>query len=94
MFKNMFESVLPSVNMRIDKVVKSVTELKASLEYSQQEIDNLKEAADAIDDMEEEIVDIQRGLHKHEEKLDTSRTKAEETMSVSMEFLKKTSSPC
>ena len=31
MFKNMFESVLSSVNTRIDKVVKSVAELKASL---------------------------------------------------------------
>ena len=69
MFKNMFESVLSSVNTRIDKVVKSVAELKASLEYSQQDIDDLKEAADAIDDMEEELDDIQRGLHKHEEKV-------------------------
>ena len=35
MFKSILESVLSSVNMRIDKVVKSVAELKASLEYSQ-----------------------------------------------------------
>ena len=70
MFKNMFESVLSSVNTRIDKVVKSVAELKASLKYSQQDIDDLKEAADAIDDMDEELEDIQRGLHKHKEKLD------------------------
>ena len=69
MFKNMFESVLSSVNTRIDKVVKSVAELKASLEYSQQDIDDLKEAADAIDDMEEELDDIQRDLHKHAEKV-------------------------
>ena len=69
MFKNMFESVLSSVNTRIDKVVKSVAELKASLEYSQQDIDDLKEAADAIDEMEEELDDIQAGLHKQEEKL-------------------------
>lgn len=69
MFKNMFESVLSSVNPRIDKVVKSVAELKASLEYSQQDIDDLKEAADSIDEMEEELDDIQTGLHKQEEKL-------------------------
>ena len=37
MFKDMFESALSSVNMRIDK---SVPELKASLEYSQQDIDD------------------------------------------------------
>ena len=49
---------------------KSVSELKASLEYSQQDIDDLMEAADAIDDMEEELEDIQCGLHKREEKLE------------------------
>ena len=32
LFKNMFESVLSSANTRIDKVVKSVAELKARLE--------------------------------------------------------------
>ena len=50
MFKSILESVLSSVNMRIDKVVKSVAELKASLEYSQ-DMDDLMEAADAIDNM-------------------------------------------
>ena len=66
----MFESVLSSVNTRIDKVVKSVAELKASLEYSQQDINDLKEAADAIDDMDKELEDIQCRLHKREEKLE------------------------
>ena len=70
MVKDMFESVLSSVNMRIDKVVKSVAELKASLEYSQQDIDDLMEATDAIDNMDKEHQDIQCGLHKHEEKLE------------------------
>mgnify|MGYP006973404378 CR=1 FL=1 len=50
MFKSILESVLSSVNMRIDKVVKSIAELKASLEYSQ-DMDDLMEAADAIDNM-------------------------------------------
>ena len=53
-FKDMFESLLSSVNMRIDTVVKSVAELKASLECSQQDIDDLMEAADAIDNMDKE----------------------------------------
>ena len=68
----MFESVLSSVNIRIDKVVKSVAELKASLEYSQRDIDELKEALDAIDDMDGEVEDIQRCLHKHEKKFGKS----------------------
>ena len=70
MFKDMFESVLSSVNVRIDKVVKSVAELKASLEYSQKDIDDLMESADAIGNMDKELEDIQRGLYKHEEKLE------------------------
>ena len=70
MFKNMFESVLSSVNTRFYNVVKSVEQLKASLEYSQQDIDDLKEAADAMDDMDTELEDIQRDLHKHDEKLE------------------------
>ena len=93
MFKNMFESVLCSVSTRIDKVVKSVAELKASLEYSQQDIDDLMEAADAIDDMKEELEDIQRGLHKHEEKLEYLENQSRRNNVVSMEFLKKTTSP-
>ena len=68
-FKNIFESVLSSVNMTIDKLVKSVAELKASLEYSQ-DIDDLMEAADAIDNLEEELEGIQRYLHKQEGRLE------------------------
>ena len=55
--------------MRIDKVVKSVVELKASLQYSQ-DIDDLMESADAIDNMDKELEDIQPRLHKHKEKLE------------------------
>ena len=91
MFKDMFESVLSSVNMRIDKVVKSVMKLKASIEYSQQDINDLKEAADAIDTMDKELEDIQRGFHKTRRKI--LREKLEEKLSMSMEFLKKTTSP-
>lgn len=50
MFKSILESVLSSLNMRIDKVVKSIAELKASLEHSQ-DMDDLMEAADAIDNV-------------------------------------------
>lgn len=70
MFKDMFESVLSSVNTRIGKVFKSVAELKASLEYSQQDIDDLKGAVDAINDIEEKLEGIQRSLHKQDKKLE------------------------
>ena len=82
-----------NVNTRIDKVVKSVAELKASLEYSQQDIDDLKEAADAIDKMEEELDDIQTGLHKQEEKLVYLENQSRRNNVASMEFPNNTTRP-
>lgn len=70
MFKTMFDSLLTSVNMRIDSVVKSVGELKASLEFSQGDIDDLQESVAKITDMEEELDDIQQCLDKHDEKIE------------------------
>ena len=69
-FKTMFESVLSSVNTRIDEVVKSVAELKASLQYSQQDIDDLMESTDELAMIEDELDDIQYALNKHEDKME------------------------
>ena len=94
MFKNMFESVLSSVNTRIDKVVKSVAELKASLEYSQQDIDDLKEAADTRDDQwKKNLMTSKQGYINKRKNWYTLRTKAVETMSASMEFPNNTTKP-
>ena len=67
--RNMFESVLSSVNIRIDEIVKSVAELKASLEYSQQDMDDLWEFTDTLAGMEDELDDIQRSLKDKEDKI-------------------------
>ena len=56
--------------MRIDNVVKSVGELKASLEFSQGDIDDLQESVAKITDMEQELDDIQQYLDKHDEKIE------------------------
>ena len=69
-FKTIFESVLSSVNTRIDEVVKSVAELKASLQYSQQDIDDLMESTDELAMIEDELDDIQYALNKHEDKME------------------------
>ena len=70
MFKTMFESVLSSVNTRIDEVVKSVAELKTSLQYSQRDIDDLMESTDELAMIEDELEDIQYALNKHEDKME------------------------
>jgi len=40
----MLETALSSMNIRIDEEVKSVAKLKASLQYSQQDVDDLIES--------------------------------------------------
>ena len=70
MLKTMFESVLSSVNTRIDEVVKSVAELKTSLQYSQRDIDDLMESTDELAMIEDELEDIQYALNKHEDKME------------------------
>ena len=66
----MFESLPSSVNTRIDEVVKSVAELKTSLEYSQLDIDDLFESTDELAEIEDELEDIQRTLSKHKDKME------------------------
>ena len=69
-FRNLFESVLSSVNIRIDEIVKSVAELKASLEYSQQDIDDLWKFTNTLADMEDELDEVQRSLKDKEDKIE------------------------
>lgn len=70
MFKTMFESVLSSVNTRIDEVVKSVAELRASLQNSQRDIDDLRKSTGELAMMEDKLDDIQHTLDKHEDKME------------------------
>ena len=42
MLRTLFDSVVNSLNARIDDVLSSVSSIKASLEYSQKEIEDLK----------------------------------------------------
>lgn len=71
MFKTMFaDSLSTSVNVRIDSVVKSVEELKASLAFSQASIDDLQESVTKINKMEDELDDIQQCLDKHDGKIE------------------------
>lgn len=70
MFKTMFESVLSSVNTRIDEVVKSVAELRASLQYSQRDIDDFMKSTGELAMIEDELDDIQHTLDKHEDKME------------------------
>ena len=52
--KSIFESFM-SVNLRVDDLVKSVAEVKSSLEYTQRDVDVLGKMAAKLKDAEEEI---------------------------------------
>ena len=42
MLKTLFESIMNRINARMDDLEKSVSDIKASLEFSQTEIEDLK----------------------------------------------------
>ena len=41
-FRNLFDSILPNLKSKTGGVIKDLTELKSSLQFSQEEIDDLK----------------------------------------------------
>lgn len=49
MFKNFVESIAPSLTKRIDELVGKVSDLKASLEFSQKDIGNHKTQIELLD---------------------------------------------
>ena len=60
--KAMFESVVSSINTRVDELVKSVASIKASVEFSQKELDDLKPISSKLQEAEGELDQIQGSL--------------------------------
>ena len=55
MLRTLFDSVVNSLNARIDDVLSSVSSIKASLEYSQKEIEDLKPLEAKLDEAYETV---------------------------------------
>ena len=55
MLRTLFDSVVNSLNARIDDVLSSVSSIKASLEYSQKEIEDLKPLEATLDEAYETV---------------------------------------
>ena len=68
--KSIFESFIMSVNLRVDDLVKSVAEVKSSLEYTQRDVDDLGQIAAKLKDAEEEIGTLQTDLRTQDSKLE------------------------
>ena len=59
-----------SVNLRVDDLVKSVAEVKPSLEYTQRDVDDLGKMAAKLKDAKEEIGTLQTDLCTQDSKLE------------------------
>ena len=68
--KSIFESFIMSVNLRVDDLVKSVAEVKSSLEYTQRDVVDLGKMAAKLKDAEEEISSLQTDLRTQDSKLE------------------------
>ena len=55
MLRALFDSVVKSLTARVDGVVESVNSLKASLEFSQKDIEELKPFASKLEEAKDEI---------------------------------------
>ena len=66
MLRALFDSVVKSLTARVDGVVESVNSLKASLEFSQKDIDELKPFASKLEEAKDEIDQLNSDLTQQE----------------------------
>lgn len=66
MLQALFDSVVKSLTARVDGVVESVNSLKASLEFSQKDIEELKPFASKLEEAKDEIDQLNSGLTQQE----------------------------
>lgn len=62
MLKAVFDSVVSSLNARVDELVKTVATTKTSLEYMQKDIDDLRPLRSQLENAEQEIGRVQTAL--------------------------------
>ena len=70
MLKSLFHSVISSVTTRVDDQLKTVTEIKKSLEFTQKNIENLDIVATKLEDAEGKIGSHQKNLDEQSSKME------------------------
>ena len=70
MLKSLFHSVISSVTTRVDDQLKTVTEFKKSLEFTQKNIENLDIVATKLEDAEGKIGSHQKNLDEQSSKME------------------------
>ena len=62
MLKTVFESVVNGINIRMDDLEKSVSDIKASLEFSQTEIEDLKPLRPKLKEAKENLIRVHNSM--------------------------------
>ena len=70
MFRRMFDSVTSSLTVRVDDLVKTVAELKASIEFTQSEVANLKPVLTKLEETNKVIDNTKQSIALHKNKLE------------------------
>ena len=88
-FRNLFDpQLLANVNIRIDGVIKDLTELKSSLQFPQKDIEDLKPLAKQMTKIEKEIGEAQIQVDYHCDKIEYLENQSTGTIFVLMEYLR------
>lgn len=88
MLKSLFHSVISSVMTRVDDQLKTVTELKKSLEFTQKNVENLDTVATKLEDAKGEIGSHQKNLDEQSSKMEYLENQSRRNNS-SLEFQEK-----
>ena len=70
MIKTLFDSFISTVNARFDKLADSVASLKASLEFTQKNVEDLSSLKSKLVGAEKDIVDIKNTVELQANKLE------------------------
>ena len=70
MFRRLFDSVTSSITARVDDLVKTVAELKASIEFTQSEVANLKPVLTKLEETNKVIDNTKQSIALHKNKLE------------------------
>lgn len=70
MFRRMFDSVTSSLTARVDDLVKTVADLKASIEFTQSEVADLKPVLTKLEETDKVIANTNQSIALHQNKLE------------------------
>lgn len=81
-FKSFFESMIQSLILRVDSVVKDVQKIKTSFQYTQKDVEELKPLHAKLENVNKQIDKISTDLALHSQKMGFLKIKGGEITSA------------